>query len=221
MITVIVPTMWKANEINVMLPLLNDHPLVGEIILIDNDSAHKNQVTCSLSKVKYVSFGRNIFPVPSWNYGWENASYDKLLIINDDVLFDLAIVDLMDEAISENIGTIMINSSDVHNRTPNMQVPSGAENVHIMDSARLEYKAAVIIGIHKKVYEKIPEDLLIYHNDSFLFYLCEKNGKPNKIVCGAMVKTEMSTTVKHFPEITRREWGIYKEVFKRYGIETP
>ena len=37
MISVIIPTMWKAEHLKRMLPMLDAHPLIGEIILIDND----------------------------------------------------------------------------------------------------------------------------------------------------------------------------------------
>ena len=36
MYSVIIPTMWKCDRLTATLQELNDHPLVGEIILIDN-----------------------------------------------------------------------------------------------------------------------------------------------------------------------------------------
>lgn len=222
MITVIVPTMWKGTEINKMLPQLSEHPCVGEIIVIDNDPAVKNEQICSLPKVNYVTFGKNIFPVPSWNYGWENAKYDNLLIINDDVMFDIAIVEAMDNKISPDIGTITMNvefvKSPLDNNT-NLNNEANWQNITFSPCIKLKHRAAVIIGIHKSVYEKIPEELLIHFNDYFLFKLCETRKKPNFSLSGALARTVMSTTVRHFKDITRHEQKIYLGVFERHGIK--
>jgi hypothetical protein len=222
MITVIVPTMWKGKEINRMLPQLNDHPLVGEIILIDNDPSVRVQATCDLSKVVYYTTGQNIYPVPSWNYGWEHAKFDNLLIINDDVMFDAIIVDAMDSKISPNVGMITMHvdycNSPLDDDT-NLANVAKLEDVKFVDCNRLRHRAAVIIGIHKSVYEKIPEELLIHYNDYFLFKLCETRNKPNYSLTGAYAKTVMSTTVKHFKEIIKHEQRIYGGVFEKYGIK--
>ena len=42
MISVIVPTMWKAPHLMKMLPLLENHSLIGEVIIIDNDTSKTN-----------------------------------------------------------------------------------------------------------------------------------------------------------------------------------
>lgn len=221
MITVIVPTMWKGKEINSMLPQLNDHPLIGEIILVDNDSANKVETICKLSKVVYYDPGKNIYLTPAWNYGWENSKYDKLLLINDDVSFDITVIDAIYDQIREDVGTITMNPDEVHNPLDSDMIirnKAKIENIRFDSCPRLRNKAAIIIGIHKKVYEKIPEELLIHFTDYFLFKLCETRGKPNKTVFGIECRTNMSTTVKHFRDITKHEQRIYQGVFEKYGI---
>jgi hypothetical protein len=221
MITVIVPTMWKGKEINVMLPQLNDHPLVGEIIIIDNAPLEKVEETCSLSKVSYKTFGKNIYPVPSWNYGAANAKHDKLLIINDDVVFSIALVDAIYDMITEQNGTITLDSVNVMPKLPDMSLLTVRKPAHIkfVECKRLLNKAAVVIGIHKNSYEHIPEELLIHFNDYFLFKKCEVNNKPNWTATGLEARTDMSTTVKEFPEITGREIMTYPGIFDRHGIK--
>ena len=220
MITVIIPTMWKAKEIGVMLPLLDAHPLVGEIILIDNAPENKDGVVCSLPKVKYVTFGKNIFPVPSWNYGWENAKYEKLLIINDDVLFSISLVDAIYDQIIETNGTITLSPDCVLPKTPDMRLLTNRLPHHIkfIPCVRLKHKAAVVLGIHKNSYIKIPEELLIHYNDTFLFKICEKNGKHNISAKDLEARTNMSTTVKNFRTITDKESRDYPKIFEKYGI---
>ncbi len=217
MITVIVPTMWKAQEINNMLPLLNDHPLIGEIIIIDNDPGLKNEATCSLSKVNYITFNENIFPVASWNQGAKSAKYDKLLIINDDVIFSPTLIDAIYDSINEDTGTIMANGEQVdaaHNASLHKNVK--VEDIHLSDVNKLRYRAAVILAIHKNNYRMIPEELKIYYNDCFLFDICERRGKINKIINGAEIRTEMSKTVKFFHDITKLEHRIWPQIYENY-----
>jgi len=225
MISVIIPTMWKANEINIMLPHLNDHPLIGEIILIDNEPSQKNETTCALSKVNYVTFGKNIFPVPSWNYGYKNAKFDKLFIINDDVLFSIAIVDTIYDAINDQNGTITIDHKSV--KQPLLSLNGKhewiskitSEKIKLSPCDRLRHKSAVILGIHKNSYEFIPEELLIHFNDYFLFKICEMRNKQNMTIFGAEAHTEMSKTVKYYSEITKNEQRIYPGIFQKYKIK--
>lgn len=226
MISVIIPTMWEADELNHMLPALNDHPLIGEIILIDNAPEKKNEATCSLSKVTYVTFGKNIFPVPSWNYGWKTAKYDKLFIINDDVMFSLSIVDAIYDHITEQNGTITIDSGSV--RQPLLSLKENtkwiydisANEIQLKDCDKLKHKAAIIIGIHKNSYEFIPEELLIHFNDYFLFKICILRKKPNFSICNALARTEMSKTVRKFPAIIKHEQRIYPGIFQKYKINS-
>ena len=225
MISVIIPTMWKANEINIMLPHLNDHPLIGEIILIDNEPSQKNETTCSLSKVNYVTFEKNIFPTPSWNYGYKNAKFDKLFIINDDVLFSIAIVDAIYDAINDQNGIITIDQKSV--RQPLLSLNDKhewiskitPEKIKLEPCGKLKHKAAIMIGIHRNSYELIPEELLIHFNDYFLFKICEMKKKQNLTILGAEAHTEMSKTVKDFSQIIKHERRIYPGIFKKYNIK--
>lgn len=224
MISVIVPTMWKANDINVMMPFLNDHPLIGEIMIIDNDPIVKNEKTCSHSKVNYVTFGKNIFPVPSWNYGYKNAKYDKLFIINDDVSFSISIVDAIYDAINESNGTITADAKTVKQPMLSLNndhawiLQKKPKDIKLDRCLKLKHRAAVMIGIHRNNYEFIPEELLIHFNDYFLFKICALRQKQNLSISGGQIHTNMSTTVKKFPEITKHEQRIYPGIFKKYKI---
>lgn len=221
MITVIVPTMWRGQELTLMLPQLNDHPLVGEIILIDNCPAEKNENLANLSKVRYLTFGKNIYVVPAWNCGWKLAKHDKLMFINDDVMFDIAIVEAMDNKISPDVGTVTINVDFVRayvDLTANHNLVEQKE-IYFNKITRLRNRAAIITGIHKTVYEEIPEELLIHYGDYFLFKICELRNKCNLNLSGAIARTVMSTTVKMFSGITDYEYTIFRKLFSEYGIE--
>lgn len=226
MISVIIPTMWEADELNHMLPALNAHPLIGEIILIDNAPEKKNEATCSLSKVTYVTFGKNIYVSPSWNHGWKVAKYDKLLIINDDVMFSIAIVDAIYDHITEQNGTITIDSKTVKqpllslNNNVNWIYDVKVDQIKFEECSKLKHKSATIIGIHKNSYDSIPEELLIHFTDYFLFNICVTKNKKNLSILNAIARTEMSKTVRKFPAIIKHEQRIYPGIFQKYKISS-
>lgn len=221
MISVIIPTMWKPTHLKYQLPMLNDHPLIGEIILIDNDPTLKDEATCTLSKVNYVTFGHNIYPAPSWNHGWEIAKHDKLLIINDDVSFDPILVDAIYDYITEENGTITAKPESVtcpSDKCIVLQTRSTIDKVKVEPVVDLRYKAAIILGIHKKSYVKIPDEIRIYYNDHWLFKCCQKNTKSNFSISGCEIRTNMSSTVSHFRQITSEENSKFVEIFNKYGV---
>ena len=84
MYSVIIPTMWKCERLHKTLEELNNHSLVGEILLFDNTS--NNQKIEHLNKLTHILEGRNTYVTAPWNKGVKFAAYDKLLILNDDIL---------------------------------------------------------------------------------------------------------------------------------------
>ena len=93
MFSVIVPTMWKFKPFLDFVEDMVAHPLVGEVIIIDNNTPEKPQHrVLSHPKIKMYSFGINIFVNPAWNLGAEEAIFDRLCFLNDDLIFDLKVL---------------------------------------------------------------------------------------------------------------------------------
>ena len=86
-ISVIVPTMWRANHLfSKMIPFILDSPFVCELIIIDNDSKLRpNNIDLSSEKIKILDFGENIFFNKSMNVGVENSKGDIVCLLNDGI----------------------------------------------------------------------------------------------------------------------------------------
>jgi len=223
MITVITPTMWKAQEINVMLPKLNEHELIGEIIIIDNDPSHKNENTCSLSKVTYLTFGENIYCNPAWNRGYEVAKYDKLMFINDDASFTITLIDAIHDVITEDNGMIVASPESVLESISGNYVlrETPSKNISFKPIPQPRHKCAITFGIHKKNYTIIPEQLKIHRGDTFLFGMCMKNKKQNLATHNAEFRTKMSTTIRsdrRFREVTRKDAELGAQIWQEYEL---
>ena len=133
----------------------------------------------------------------------------------------MAAANTLTDQIREDIGTITLDPNNVYpsNESMTLLTERKPEHIKFTECRRLIVKAAIVIGIHRKSYVHIPEELLIHFNDYFLFKICEVNKKQNLTASGLEARTEMSTTVREFPQITGKENMIYPGIFERYGIK--
>jgi hypothetical protein len=104
MISVIIPTMWKCDRLYETLHELNEHPLVGEILLFDN-TTNTNKII-HLDKVIHILEGKNTYVTAPWNKGVSLSKYDKLFILNDDTWMDWSILNKLYNFITPDIGVI-------------------------------------------------------------------------------------------------------------------
>lgn len=202
MISVIIPTMWKCENFKSkkMLYDLSNHPLIGEIILIDN--SENFEIDIDIPKVFHIKEDKNTYVNPAWNKGVQLSKYDKLLILNDDVETDLEIIDLTYEHITNDKGIIGAGVSC-------WQYKGGTPAINY-----LKYREACygcLMFIHKESYTPIPEDIKIWHGDDFLFF---RSGKPNyEIVNWKMWgDSEQTSGLEEFNSIKENDTKIYNNL---------
>lgn len=108
MFTVIVPTMWKGEELSLTLPLLDSCPAVGEILLINNNI---NQTPAwfrmvQWNKVKTHNPPLNIFVNPAFNLGVSQSKYEQIALIQDDIVFDPTILIHTEPFLTDKVGVM-------------------------------------------------------------------------------------------------------------------
>jgi GT2 family glycosyltransferase len=103
MFTVVIPTMLKFFPFKQFLKTLaiytfSDKSKIGEIIIINNSEQKDldKEFAEYKEKIKFLSYGINIGCNPAWNIGVQYAKYDKICLLNDDVIFDLTLFDKLD-----------------------------------------------------------------------------------------------------------------------------
>jgi hypothetical protein len=84
--------MWCSDLIFKLLDMLNDNDMVGEIILIDNDSSKRTKQITSTSKLRIIEQEQNIYVNPAWNLGVELANYPNICISNDDLVWNVQLL---------------------------------------------------------------------------------------------------------------------------------
>ena len=156
MFSVIIPTLWKSEYIHTSISQLEEHPEVGEIILIDNSTEVKE---LNNAKICHIREGINTYVNPAWNKGVRLAKYENLCILNDDLVFDTKILDWI---------------------KPHMDLGIIGMNVANYDKWRTEFNPVIekmegrdwgwgcLFFVKKDKWVNIPDDLLIACGDDWL-----------------------------------------------------
>jgi predicted O-methyltransferase YrrM len=196
MYSVVVPTMWKFKPFMNFLTTLLNYKLVGEVILIDNDIVKTPEDFMWISqnpKLKVVYSGINIGVNPAWNIGVEKAKFPYICLLNDDMIFDLTVLDKLPKFLNDyNTGVIGICPGVKEFNQP--LFIDGEINITPWQNEHT-YGFGCLMFINKKNYIPIPEDLVIYYGDNFIFDTCLANKKTNYIISNILHYTPYATTV--------------------------
>jgi len=197
MISVIMPTMWFGEHYKAMLSAFNNHPQVGEIIIIDNYTNNTDQSVLQLSKVKYFPQQQNIYVNPAWNLGAKLAQYDQLCFYSDDGLFNVSILEKMAEAVTTSNGLFGISVDCYLFYDPYIKdLVDNGDSIQLnpIDTFAENPGYGTCLFIHKENYHEIPDKLKIYWGDTYLFFKNRINGKQNYEICDIQVLTKVATT---------------------------
>lgn len=192
MISVIIPTMLREPRLWVTLAELSDHPLVGEIIVIDNSGTERLLDSLDFLKVKWINEGRNTYVNPAWNKGVSLAKHEILWFLNDDFWFDWEYLKDIVPHVKPEVGMV---GTDI-TRNPSFSV-SAVRSQGTVKGIR-PYAYACSFFIHRESWVPIPEELLIWGGDDWLFY--QDNGKRNFKIKGLNPNGSISKTVED-PEL--------------------
>jgi hypothetical protein len=198
MISVIMPTLWKPQHYKIMLPILNDHPLIGEIIIVDNDISKTDHEILKLEKVVHLPQETNIYVNPAWNLGVENARFDKICLLSDDVIFIPSCIEKVYEYLKPENGIIGFDAdSTISQSTDNpydFPLLDFGFSSNITPLEKIHFTYGVCMFMHKESYTKIPESYKIFFGDVYLFQANKQNKKTNYRIMESMLLTLMHTT---------------------------
>ena len=213
MISVIIPTLWKGEELPVMLKDITSHSKVGEVIIIDNDrKTRPNIKALHHKKIKFIRPPENIFVNPAWNAGAKEATNSKLCFVSDDTLFDARIFDTVYSKITKNTGVIGANAKCIKN----FYVKSPLADIKpVYDLTDAWDGFGTLMFVHKDNYLPIPEELKIYWGDTWLWDSNAVQGRQNYTFDKLCIKTKMRTSSSLFKDITDREEIEYSTLFNK------
>jgi hypothetical protein len=204
----------RPDILSQLLENLYQDPMVEEIILINNCSLSYNIPVIPLNnKLLIVSRGRNLYVNPSWNLGVELSTQDYIAILNDDIIISDKLFTGVCQLDFDTIGILgachpMIEETDNPTRF-------SIASFEILGARIRPWGFGIFMAMKKSNYVKIPEEMLIWCGDDYLFHNIARKGKINTLL-GAHIKTKMSATSddKSFDEIKDRDVELYNSKYK-------
>jgi glycosyltransferase involved in cell wall biosynthesis len=222
MISVIVPTMWKANYFFFnMLQILEASDYVKEVIVIDNNpnECPKEEIE-KFSKVTLFTAGKNLYFNRAINVGVELSSEEILCFLNDDVIFDMKVLEFVSKNIQKEHG--MISPHPKYFNRIN-------ENQELIKVLKLEPTEKELDGfgctmfVLRENFARIPQEIVFHWGDVFMYRMHEKLGRVNQTLHNWVVATPMRVTTAAVPEIggiIQKDWEVAESVFNKYGLTT-
>lgn len=203
--TIGIPTMLKAqDQLRSMLCKYNESVFVGEILLVDNAGLDREWVS-KLDKVKILNDGKNLYVNPSWNLIVQKASYDKVILANDDIYIEdlkyaLCLIDIYLEK-------GMLIGMDVNNFSQRRKGELGMMEITPVKGAR-GYGFGVFMAFCKQSYIPIPKQLKVFWGDTYLY-----NKLDPWVIKGINVLTEMRTTSRTLDKAWIREQKVIEKKY--------
>lgn len=193
--SVVIPTLQRSEELPELLALLDAHPRVGEILLINNAQV---PIEASHRKLRVLQQEQNIYVNPAWNLGAREAAEQLLAIVNDDILFDPEVLDIAAERLVRRGGRMIgVDGSEFNRAHQNVRV-------RIATYGHITRGFGAFMCVRREDYVPIPEEILIWGGDDWLFL---SQRMPSWVLFGGNFRTEMSATTSspEFVELRKAE----------------
>ncbi|MCK9369289.1 hypothetical protein M0R04_05060 [Candidatus Dojkabacteria bacterium] len=210
MISVIIPTMWKFQPFINYLSDLIDHPLVGEIIIIDNNEKEK-PVSRLLenSKVKIHSLGKNIFVNPAWDLGVNKAQFDKICVMNDDMIIDTRIFNRVYNYITPQFGLIGLSVNPVTNH-----FVDGMIRLKEFQPGDNTFGCFMCFFMHRDNWIPIDSGLELFFGDNWIFDHCLWLRRQILLVQDVFYHSPYGVTCKTLGSLVHEKFVKEKEIYR-------
>lgn len=217
--SVIVPTMWRTvDQFAAFVKELCLHPLVGEIIIVNN---HRELTPQGLvhSKIRMIDHGRNIYVNPAWNQGVAASRYDQLCIVNDDVTFDLGVLEKLLPLITPQAGVFGLCPGEPDFDQP--PITTGTIDV-VAWTGQHTYGFGCLMFVHRQNWQPIPTGLDIYYGDNYIFDLQLAQSRTNYLITNMIFKSPFAATTSDTAitgGVLERETPIYQQIKQAMFLE--
>lgn len=211
-ISVIIPTIWKANNyLRRSLLDLDKVDCIEEVIVIDNDKTKTPHWIKAFKKVKLIDPGERLYFNKSVNLGIDLCKNDICCIYNDDITSDTRVFDYVKNNFSKKYGCIFISPKYINHQTRSTGKLKKVNNI-IKDG--LHHGSGMMMFVRKNSFIKIPENLIHHFGDTFIFKINQKQGRQNYIIEGFPIRTPGSASEDDaVRKVISRDWAVHKEVF--------
>ena len=218
--SVVVPTMWRCLEVfQQSLIKLCDHPLVGEIILINNDvAATPSWDVLTNDKIRRIDQESNIYVNPAWNLGVRESHHEKICIANDDILFDTAIFDRIEPRLIPDNGVFgLITGESKFGHPP---TTDGSIDFLEWTPGNIIHGFGQLMFVHKDNWVDINPELKVFFGDDTIFHNHLLKGLKNYCIYNIHFESPMAQTTSD-PAITKGMYDRELPIFSEWFLKNP
>ena len=166
MISIIIPTLWKADEIyDTISNFQKYNNIEAELIIINN-----SQKQIEFENINIITPYTNVGVNPAWNMGVNASRYEMVLLLNDDITLDFSLFFKFIKDLPNNLdfGAIVgdwryISGDDKNN-------PSDVLTLKENNLGRFFGYGCFQIML-KKYYYNIPLELKYFFGDDLLYFI--------------------------------------------------
>lgn len=216
MISIVIPTLWQAQEIHETIDSFKRYNEVdAELIIIDNATSSFEDDLLTVIKPN-TNTGVN----PAWNAGVSLSKYKHVLLLNDDITFNFKLF-------FEFLQQIDINNLDygiIACDREKFAIKEINEDTDKLSLAKNEHGRFFGFGcfmiLNKTHYHLIPSPLRVFYGDDFIYFTYHDMQKlPVYVIKGLKTKGRIETTSKQYNALLQEEvtpWQKIVEKVRRY-----
>jgi glycosyltransferase involved in cell wall biosynthesis len=187
--SVIIPTIWKTDNIYDLIDNLFMCKEVAEVIVIDNDPRERERRLHPHTKV--ITKKTNSYVNAAWNEGVSYAMMSRVCLLNDDIYADVETLNTIFETYNDDTSLVGVHYSCYHN--------DKTQDITFIQHNSVTFGFGCMMLFHQNIWKPIPETLKIAYGDNWLV----EHAPKVSAIHGAKLETrpQMSTSVLSSPEI--------------------
>jgi len=216
MISIIIPTLWQAEEIYETINSFKQHNNIdAELIIIDNTTSDFKD-----DQLVIVKPNTNIGVNPAWNTGVALAKHDHVLLLNDDITINFKLFFNFLKEIDIDTLDYGILACDREQFT----VPEINEDTDVLTLAENEHGRFFGFGcfmvLNKQYYHYIPSSLKIFYGDDLIYFTYhDLQSLPLYVIKGLKTKGRVETSSRDYYPLLQTEDKVWQRLvskFRRY-----
>lgn len=212
MFTIVIPTMWRPDTFEEQLNSLCCSEYVDEIILINNNKdLTPDFEILNNRKILHINPSENLIVNPSWNLGVMLSNNNNICLLNDDILFDIDVFKFMSSHKDKHLCGLSMS-----NNNSEFEIKQANERTHGF---------GCMIFVRKDTYPYIPNNLLMFFGDDYLFNINKFNGNKNYYILGCrnnevwgMTNSNMILINESKQKIVKQEYYSFERLMHEKGI---
>ncbi len=205
--SVVVPTMWKCDQFKDTLQKLIDCDVVDEIMIYDNNPTAAFDLPES-KKIVLLGTGKNDYVNPVWNECTKRAKNDYVLLLNDDIDFEMDIFEKVRPFVANtNNGVIGLCAGLEQFNQP--VVTDGSIDIIVPPQGYHHFGFGCLMFVNKKNWKDIPKELKVYFGDYYIWDYCITQNKQPYIITNFAYTTKWAQTTG----------AIYNEISEMHEFE--